>query len=219
VLDHVDVIRGLVTGYKTAGAADYSGEWPRDWSASQIDADPTTNPSLASVPAGAKNTSAALLRTFNRQTWKAASGAAGEFKRITFRIKGSDVTSSQYLRLRGTNMPPSTPWETDANGNPLLDVWTNAASVAAIPVISGQQPEFPAGAFLRIPCNSTGSNVPANDVLYSGAAIDGCPNHLFADANGQKWSSFDVAAWADLWFYSNPIYIEVQGSTPVAGVN
>jgi hypothetical protein len=35
---------------------------------------------------------------------------------------------------------------------------------------------------------------------------------------GQKAVSFDVAAWADLWFYSNPIYIEVTGSTPVAGV-
>jgi len=30
--------------------------------------------------------------------------------------------------------------------------------------------------------------------------------------------SFDVAAWSDLWFYSNPIYIEVKGSTTVAGV-
>jgi hypothetical protein len=116
-------------------------------------------------------------------------------------------------------LPPSTPWETDGDGNPLLDVWTNAASVNPIPVISGQQPEFPAGYFLRIPCNTAGSNVPANGALYSGAAIDGCPDHLFKDANGQKWSSFDVAAWADVWFYSNPIYIEVQGSTPVAGVN
>jgi hypothetical protein len=31
--------------------------------------------------------------------------------------------------------------------------------------------------------------------------------------------AFDVAAWADLWFYSNPIYIEVEGATKVAGVN
>jgi hypothetical protein len=30
VLDHVDLIRGLVTGYKTPGAPDYSGEWPRN---------------------------------------------------------------------------------------------------------------------------------------------------------------------------------------------
>lgn len=30
VLDHIDMIRGLVTGYKTPGAPDYSGEWPRN---------------------------------------------------------------------------------------------------------------------------------------------------------------------------------------------
>jgi hypothetical protein len=35
---------------------------------------------------------------------------------------------------------------------------------------------------------------------------------------GQKAVSYDVAAWADLWFYSNPIYIQVTGSTAVAGV-
>jgi hypothetical protein len=26
-----------------------------------------------------------------------------------------------------------------------------------------------------------------------------------------------VAAWADLWFYSNPIYIEVSNAVKVAG--
>jgi hypothetical protein len=36
--------------------------------------------------------------------------------------------------------------------------------------------------------------------------------------NGQKYVAYDVAAWSDLWFYSNPIYIEVEGSTKVAGV-
>jgi hypothetical protein len=36
--------------------------------------------------------------------------------------------------------------------------------------------------------------------------------------SGQKYSAFDVAAWADLWLYSNPIFIEVAGSTRVAGV-
>ncbi len=37
--------------------------------------------------------------------------------------------------------------------------------------------------------------------------------------NGQKMVAFDVAAWSDLWFYSNPIFIEVKGGTRVAGVN
>jgi len=27
-----------------------------------------------------------------------------------------------------------------------------------------------------------------------------------------------VAAWSDLWFYSNPVFIEVKGSSLVAGV-
>jgi hypothetical protein len=50
-----------------------------------------------------------------------------------------------YLRLRGTNVPPGTPGETDEDGNPLLDGNT--------------------------------------------------------DLNGA------AEAWADLWFYSNPIFI------------
>jgi hypothetical protein len=48
-------------------------------------------------------------------------------------------------------------------------------------------------------------------------AIDGCPNHLSV-VNGQKMVSYDVAAWSDLWFYSNPIYVEVSGAARVAGV-
>ena len=58
---------------------------------------------------------------------------------------------------------------------------------------------------------------PTTDVTYTGTEIDGCPAHLPV-VNGQKYSAYDVAAWADLWFYSNPIFIEVKGSTLVAGV-
>ena len=36
---------------------------------------------------------------------------------------------------------------------------------------------------------------------------------------GPKYSSYDVASWADLWFYSNPIYIEVNGDVRIAGFN
>jgi hypothetical protein len=36
--------------------------------------------------------------------------------------------------------------------------------------------------------------------------------------SGQKMVAYDVAAWAELRFYSNPIYIQVNGSTVVAGV-
>ena len=47
---------------------------------------------------------------------------------------------------------------------------------------------------------------------YGTTPIGACPSHLPV-VNNQKMVAYDVAAWADLWFYSNPIYIEVNGST------
>ncbi|WP_425260613.1 hypothetical protein ACPOLB_07155 [Rubrivivax sp. RP6-9] len=207
VLDHVDVIRGMVTGLRTPGAADYAGAWPDDW----VDlANPQQLKSLSLVPAAAKNTSAGVLRTFNGSTWAAGPKGEREYKRMTFRIPA--VTASQYVRLRGTNLPAAVPFETDAAGNPLSDAWTNQAQVRAK---NSSTIEYPAGALLRIPCKTVGTNVPANDVLYTGTGIDGCPNHLPV-VGGQKMVALDVAAWADLWFYSNPIFLEVAGATRVA---
>jgi hypothetical protein len=205
VLDHVDVIRGMVSGYRTPGAADYAGQWPNDW---------ITNPSMANVPAAAKNTTASVIKTFSSHTW-ATLKHDRDFKVMTFKLE--NVKASQYVRLRGTNMPANVPFETDANGNPLADLFTNAAAVS--PTVPGGTNGMPANANLKIPCKVIGSNVPANGVTFTEAdgKIDGCPNHLGV-VNGQKMVSFDVAAWADLWFYSNPIYIEVKGSTTVAGV-
>jgi len=176
VLDHVDVIRGLVTGYKTPGAADYAGEWPRTWLA---------NPDMATVPAAAKNTSAAVIKTFNNTGW---TRAGGDLLKMSFRIPA--VQASQYVRLRGSNLPAAVPYETDAGGNPLADVVTNASDKTK----------------LKIPCTVTGTT-----------EYNGCPSHL-AVVNGQKMVSYDVAAWSDLWFYSNPIYVEVTGKTVIAGV-
>jgi hypothetical protein len=198
VLDHVDVIRGLVGGFKTPGTPDYAGEWPRDWIQPYLTGG---KPSLDSVPAAAKNTSAAVIRTFSSATWKTQRGKP-ELKRMTFRIR--DVEASQYLRLRGTNLPPSVPYETDADGNPLPDIWTNASAVNAS--VQGGSDAIPANAFLRIPCTAIGTT-----------DFDGCPSHLPV-VDGVKYSAYDVAAWADLWFYSNPIYIQVNGSFTVAGV-
>lgn len=200
VLHHVDLIRGMVTGYKTPGAPDYAGEWPRN--TNWLHSDGTTA-DLSAVPAAAKNTTAAVLRTFSGAGWTSAvspvDGTA--FLKMSYRIPA--VAASQYVRLRGTNMPPAVPYETDASGNPLSDLYTNATVTAN----------------LRIPCTTAGTNVPSNSVTWTQAMgpIDGCPNHL-AVVNGQKMVSYDVAAWSDLWFYSNPIYVEVSGSTVVAGV-
>ncbi|MEO8018254.1 MAG: hypothetical protein ABI769_10600 [Pseudomonadota bacterium] len=203
VLDHLDVIGGAVTGYKTPGASDYSGEWPRTW---------ISNPDMATVPEGAKNTSAHVVRTFSQGTWKTSFGDK-QYKTMVFRLR--NVSNSQYLRLRGTNLPAAVPFETDADGNPLADLWTNATAIN--PTLTGGADGKPAGANLRIPCTTVGTNVPATAVPYTGTAIDGCPAHLPV-VNGQKMVAYDVAAWSDLWFYSNPVFIEVKGSTRVAGV-
>ena len=204
VLDHIDLIRGMVSGYKTPGAADYSGAWPANSAWLNLTTGETAG--LAAVPAAAKNTTTALLKTFSASAGSSAwtpvvSTVDGTtFLKMTIRI--SAVQASQYLRLRGTNLPASVPFETDANGNPLTDLWTNANDATK----------------LRIPCTYT---VPAPTVATE---FNSCPTHMVAATGtgnpilGQKASSYDVAAWADLWFYSNPIYIEVTGSTVVAGV-
>ncbi|MDH0866793.1 hypothetical protein [Mitsuaria sp. GD03876] len=201
VLDHIDLIRGLVSGYRAPGSADYAGEWPRNTNWLRTDG---TTTGLANVPAAAKNTTAAVIRTFNGaggSPWvKVNSGVDNtQFLKMSYRIPA--VTASQYVRLRGTNLPVSVPFETDGSGNPMADLFTNANDTSK----------------LRIPCTTVGTNVPANGTTYTGATIDGCPNHL-PTVGGVKYVAYDVAAWSDLWFYSNPVYIEVAGSTQVAGV-
>jgi hypothetical protein len=209
-LDHVDVIRGMVTGFKQPDAADYAGAWPDDW----VDmANPQQLRPLTTVPAAAKNESAAVIRTFNDSTWKKPRLAPG-YLTMSLRIRA--VSASQYVRLRGTNMPPAVPYETDEAGNPLSDLWTNTGEIQ----FKNQNGiEFPTNAMLRIPCATAGANVPDNAELFTGVGqtIDGCPNHLPV-VDGQKMVAFDVAAWADLWFYSNPIFVEVIGSSVVAGI-
>lgn len=187
---HIDVIRALVTGYKTPGAADYSGAWPNNW---------VFNPDMKTVPAAAKNPSAALHRTFTSSSWTAV---AGDFLKMSYRIPA--VTATQYVRLRGSNLPASVPFETDASGNPLRDLETNSSAVNATTATATDG--FPENFFLSIPCTTVGTT-----------EYNGCPSHLPVK-NGVKYSAVDVAAWADLWFYSNPIFVQVTGSVAVAGV-
>jgi hypothetical protein len=199
VLDHIDLIRGMVTGFRTPGAPGYAGEWPRN--TNWLRADGTTA-DLSVVPDAAKNISAAMIRTFTgngASPWSTVISQfdGSTFLTMTFRI--SAVAASQYVRVRGTNLPPAVPFETDPSGNPLPDIFTNATDPA----------------MLRIPCAVAHS---------AGSQFDGCPDHMARATGagnpiaGQRAVSFDVAAWADLWFYSNPVYIEVVGSFPVAGV-
>jgi hypothetical protein len=160
IVDHIDLIGGNVTGFVAPGAANYAG---------------------ALGTAAASNASSKLLKVFNSTNWSAS--ADGKTLTMSYRIPAAKV--SQYVRLRGTNLPVSTPSETDANGNPLLDFVANPAD-QTLPGL--------------IPCSDSA-----------------CPAHL-RTVGGVKYSSMDVAAWADLWFYSNPVYVEVIGSTVVAGL-
>ncbi|MFA7346193.1 MAG: hypothetical protein WCZ86_00400 [Desulfurivibrionaceae bacterium] len=64
----------------------------------------------------ATNETTKILATFTSADWKVDEDG---FNVITYRIK--DFDKSMYFRLRGTNQKVNTPFETDAQGNPLAD--------------------------------------------------------------------------------------------------
>jgi hypothetical protein len=70
---------------------------------------------------------------------------------------------------------------------------TNLPAAVPFETDSAGNPLLDFGADLKIPCTD-------------GA----CPAHMVTTAAGQKTSSRDVAAWADLWFYSNPVFIKIK---------
>jgi len=162
VLDHVDVIWGQVTSKPLATNAVVS---------------PCVKSAYFSCgdleSAAAKNASTIMAKRFNSTNWKDSGNGF-----LTMSYKVTAGKNSQYFRLRGTNLPVSTPNETDANGNPLADDTSNVNKIA---------------------CTHAS-----------------CPAHL-NNAGGVKYSSYDVAAWSDLWFYSNPVFVEVIGNVTVAG--
>jgi hypothetical protein len=176
VLDHVDLVGGNVTGYVSpSDTAKYAGEAGKVLTSTAGGSVVTLQPD---APA-AVNTSTKLIKTFNRTNWTASAGGIRTMSMVIPAVK-----TSQYFRLRGTNLPPSTPFETDADGNPLLD-------------------------YLLQPGDGTAGKVKCEDPA--------CPSHLVT-VNGVKYSSYDVSAWADLWFYANPVFVEVVTSVKVAGV-
>ncbi|MEM6573288.1 MAG: hypothetical protein AAF736_03380 [Pseudomonadota bacterium] len=76
----------------------------------------------------------------------------------------STFSSDGYVRARASNIPPGTPNERDADGNPLSDALSD--------------------------------NIPCSDAA--------CPPHINGVLNA------DVEAWADIWLYTNPIFIDLQ---------
>ena len=87
------------------------------------------------------NPSAHIVASFNAGTWT----ANGDTRTMSYVIH--NVQNSQYVRLRGTNLPVGLPNETDASGNPLSDpLNTNAvipcndpACPAHLTVVGGQK--------------------------------------------------------------------------------
>lgn len=90
------------------------------------------------------NDTTKVIATFTAKDWATA---ADGWNQVVYQVK--DLANNTYFRLRGTNLAPNTPNETDAMGNPL-------------------------------------------------------PDSMVTDPDGT------AAAWRDLWFYSNPIFVYVQ---------
>ncbi|MGF1502337.1 MAG: hypothetical protein ACFBSD_11030 [Paracoccaceae bacterium] len=124
--------------------------------------------------------------------------ADGEFLVATGSIPAATISNEMYFRVRGTNIPKGTPNETDADGNPLLD------DFASLIPCTAEGNGAPSG---------TASPTPINSSIFARAEIDAqfdptrCPDHLPVDASGTKFIDADVEAWADLWFYSSPIFL------------
>ena len=152
VLHHVDVITGDITGPIS----------PDDDAYTTNNANPSTK----------------IFFTFDESNWIAEDGG---IRVMRWTVPVADMSGDHYVRVRGTNLPQGTPFETDADGNPLSD---NLAD--------------------NIPC-PYGSTSDVFDPAV-------CPDHLPINAEGIRVLGFDVESWADLWFYANPIYINVRES-------
>ncbi|MFN3615079.1 MAG: hypothetical protein ACK4WC_11040 [Rubrimonas sp.] len=112
-------------------------------------------------------------------------------------IPASSFTNDMYFRMRGTNIPKGTPYTTDEQGNPLSDYYSGF-----------------------IPC-------PFPDTTQPGANgrnafnPNACPRYLPVNAQlpgSPQVVNFDIRAWGNLWFYANPIFIEVAGGAQQASL-
>jgi len=139
----------------------------------------------------------------------------------------SPCVKNSYFSCGDLNSPAATNSTTAVVKRFNSTNWTDAGSnyvTMSYKVSSGSNSQYFRLRGTNLPVN-TPNEVDANgnpliDDTTTGLTIPctsaACPNHL-NNANGQKYSSYDVAAWADLWFYSNPVFVEVTGDLTVAG--
>ena len=127
--------------------------------------------------------------------------AEDEFLVASGSIPAADFEVDTYFRVRGTNMPKGTPNESDADGNPLLDDFSFLITCEAEGEAGTDQTAEVASA--------SGSGFNVRNQVLGGFDPTACPAHLPVDENGVKRMDADVEAWADLWFYANPIFVNV----------
>ncbi len=118
--------------------------------------------------------------------------AEGDFLIASGSIPAESFDTDMYFRMRGTNLPKGTPNGTDADGNPLSD--NNAGRVVCPFPYTGEP-------------GSNGRN--SFDPMA-------CPLYLPTNAEGEQVLSFDVEAWANLWFHANPIFVKVSPTQQAA---
>ena len=146
-VNHVDLIGGQVTGLISPYLSDGT----------------TPNPAYMSTTT---NPTSHIVRTFARRSMHVVNG----WTVVTVALK---PTKSMYLRLRGTDLAPNTPNQTDAQGNPLIDTLTYT-----------DQPN------------------PTQDPGDPSPTATPWPQTIHINTPD--------SAWADLWFYANPIFIHVK---------
>jgi hypothetical protein len=149
VLDHVDLITGLVTGLVDPDDDDYG-----------VDVNEST-----------KVVATFVMDPEDAEGSDQSDGDSEDEASFVYRFKAK---ADMYFRLRGTNLPAGVPLETDEDGNPLPDY-------------------------------------EASDNLYALMDADELESKLFDGVEITTNSKLDevAEAYADLWFYSNPIFINV----------
>ncbi|TVR62741.1 MAG: hypothetical protein EA422_10780 [Gemmatimonadales bacterium] len=113
-----------------------------------------------------------LLRASEAREVEPATEAKGPL--LELRVELEPISSSGYLRVRGTNHEPDTPLHTDPDGSPLPD------AVAL-------------------------SHWMLDRIFLGGSPPPASPEALLAEAF--RWG--EERAWSDLWFYANPIFMDV----------
>lgn len=102
VVDHIDLIAGEYGEKAEKYDANYTGE--------------VASEAISAAYKKDTNETTKVIKTFSKSDFK--TDAEG-YTTVTFTVPATDKNT--YYRLRGTNLAPNTPNQTDANGNPLVD--------------------------------------------------------------------------------------------------